>query len=109
MHSESEEAKPVRIKFSPDMRETICTEVKKVRENRGLLDVHALADLIQQRHSNDNVALEDIAEAIISVAGSLVPMKLGTEMELTRRPVLKFNCGPGGLGAGGNREEVSGQ
>lgn len=66
----------MKINLSPAMRNSISVEVQKAQNDGGILDVGKVAEMIRRRHLDDNVALEDVAAALIA-AGSGLPMQLG--------------------------------
>jgi hypothetical protein len=68
----------MKISISPSMQKTILNHVQAVREEGSVLDVHKAAEAIRLLHIEDNVALEDIVEALVLTAGSNVPIELGS-------------------------------
>lgn len=70
----------MQINLSANMRNTIAEEILKAQQDGGILDVEKTAERIRLKHIEDNVALEDIAAALMG-AGSDLPMQIGTDIE----------------------------
>ena len=73
----------MKITLSNEMLTTISNEVQKTRECGAVLEVEKIADEIRRRHIDDNVALEDVIEALVSIAGSTMPIKFGMDSAVT--------------------------
>lgn len=46
----------------------IDASVTQCRQRMGEIDILAVAEAVQQRHTHDNIALEDIAELVLRAA-----------------------------------------
>ncbi len=54
--------------ISPPLREDIHRVVRQAKEASGSVNISVLAERVRRRHIAENVALEDIAEAMIHAA-----------------------------------------
>jgi hypothetical protein len=68
----------MQIHISPSMHETIVNQVQRVREEKSILEIYKVAEGIRCLHIEDNIALEDIVEALLLEAGSKVAIHLGS-------------------------------
>jgi len=63
------------ISLSPEMLKSIESHVQQARGSGVILDVYRAAETIRVKHIADNIALEDIIEKIVSIAGANLPME----------------------------------
>lgn len=73
----------MKITLSHDMLSSIAQAVQKTRDCGAVLEVERVADDIRRQHIDDNVALEDVIEALVSLAGSAMPIKFGADSIVT--------------------------
>ena len=73
----------MKITLSYDMLSSIAQAVQKTRDCGAVLEVERVADDIRRQHIDDNVALEDVIEALVSLAGSTMPIKFGMDSAVT--------------------------
>lgn len=57
--------------ISPRLREDIHRVVRQAKEASGSVNISVLAERVRRRHIAENVALEDIAEAMIHAAQAI--------------------------------------
>ena len=65
----------MQIFFSPEMLKSIDSQVQEARGRGVILNIYRVAEIIRVKHIDDNIALEDIIEKIVLIAGSNFPIE----------------------------------
>jgi hypothetical protein len=65
----------MQISLSPEMLKSIDSQVQEARGRGVILDIYRVAETIRVKHIDDNIALEDIIEKIVLIAGSNFPVE----------------------------------
>jgi hypothetical protein len=77
----------MKLKRCPTLVATVRQILENVEQNDGILDAYAAAEAVQRAHPNENVALEDIMEALLTGRGDI------RAIEFTpRRMTIDLTC-----------------
>lgn len=56
----------MKINLSPQFKRAIAAELERASQNSGILDVYGAATKLQTEHPDENVAWEDIVQALLA-------------------------------------------
>ncbi len=61
----------MKISLTPALRKAVAFELTKAQQENAILDVYGTATKIQAEYPNENVAWEDIVQALLSGRGDI--------------------------------------
>jgi hypothetical protein len=81
------EVTAMKLKRCPTLVATVRQILENVEQTDGILDAYAVAEAVQRAHPEENVALEDIIETLLTGRGDI------RAIEFTpRRMIIDLSC-----------------